>query len=195
MTVERHGEITRQTKETEVTAAVNIYGSGTAELATGVAFLDHLLDQLSRHSGMDITVRAVGDLHIDAHHTVEDVALTLGQAFDQALGDRSGISRFGDATVPMDEALASVAIDVSGRPYAALDISFASEKLGELPTQMIAHFLWSLALQAKFGLHARLLAGVNDHHRAEALFKALAVAMRRAFEPRAGGVPSTKGSL
>ncbi|MEX2236581.1 MAG: imidazoleglycerol-phosphate dehydratase HisB [Dehalococcoidia bacterium] len=189
------GNAKRETKETTVEVSLSLYGSGRAELDTGIGFLDHLLDQLARHSGMDLTVKATGDLHVDAHHTTEDIALALGQAFNDALGDRSGIARFGDALVPMDEALASVAVDLSGRPYAALDLDFAGEKLGELPTDMIRHFLWSLALEGRFAIHARLLAGLNDHHRAEALFKALAVALRRALERRDGGVPSTKGSL
>lgn len=192
---EREGSARRETRETNVSVDVNLRGSGESAIATGVGFLDHLLEQLARHSGIDLTVKGSGDLHVDAHHTVEDVALTLGQALHEALGDRSGIARFGDATVPMDEALAMVAVDLGGRPYAALELGFASEKLGDLPTQMVSHFLWSLALEGRFAIHARLLAGVNDHHKAEATFKALAVALRAALQPRGEGVPSTKGSL
>lgn len=190
------GESSRETNETRVAASVSLYGSGSSQASTGVGFLNHLLDQLARHSGMDLRVEATGDLHVDAHHSVEDIALALGQALNQALADRSGLARFGDATVPMDEALATVAIDLSGRPYAALDLPFSSEKLGDLPTQMVGHFLWSLALEGRFAIHATIKAGVNDHHKAEALFKALAVAMRRALERRGEGhIPSTKGSL
>lgn len=188
-------ESARETKETRVSVVLNLRGSGVSEVRTGVGFLDHLLDQLARHSGIDLKVEALGDLHIDAHHSVEDIALTLGEALNDALGDRAGIARFGDASVPMDEALATVAVDLSGRPYAALDLPFGSELLGELPAQMVSHFLWSLALEGRFAIHATIKAGVNDHHKAEALFKALAVALRRALEPREGGVPSTKGSL
>jgi imidazoleglycerol phosphate dehydratase HisB len=189
------GSARRKTRETSVSVQLTLTGSGQSAVKTGVGFLDHLLEQLARHSGIDLTVEGQGDLHVDAHHTVEDVALTLGQALNDALGDRSGIARFGDATVPLDEALASVAIDLSGRPYAALDLDFASDKLGDLPSQMVSHFLWSLALEGRFALHARLLAGVNDHHKVEATFKALAIALRQALEPRSGGVPSTKGAL
>jgi imidazoleglycerol-phosphate dehydratase len=189
------GSARRETRETSISVELQLRGSGQSAVATGVGFLDHLLDQLARHSGMDLAVKGSGDLHVDAHHTVEDVALTMGRALNDALGDRSGIARFGDATVPMDEALASVAVDLGGRPYAALEIGLASEKLGDLPAQMVSHFLWSLALEGRFAIHARVLAGINDHHRAEATFKALAVALRRALETRGDGVPSTKGSL
>lgn len=189
------GNAQRETRETNFSVELRLDGNGRSSIQTGVGFLDHLLDQLARHSGIDLTVSGSGDLHVDAHHTVEDVALTLGQAFNDALGDRAGISRFGDATVPMDEALASVAVDLSGRPYAALELRLASEKLGDLPAQMVGHFLWSLALEGRFAIHARVLAGVNDHHKAEATFKALAVALRRALLPHGEGVPSTKGSI
>jgi imidazoleglycerol-phosphate dehydratase len=189
------GQSGRETRETNISVSLNLQGSGESQVKTGVGFLDHLLDQVARHSGVDLSIQAAGDLHVDAHHTVEDVALVLGEALNNALGDRSGIARFGDATVPMDEALAAVAIDLGGRPYASLDLPFSSPKLGELPTQMVGHFLWSLALEGRFAVHARLLAGVNDHHKAEALFKAFAVALRRALELRGGSVPSTKGSL
>jgi imidazoleglycerol-phosphate dehydratase len=189
------GSVQRETRETSISVDMRLWGSGQSSVATGIGFLDHLLDQLTRHSGIDLTVKGSGDLHVDAHHTVEDVALTVGQALNEALGDRGAIARFGDATVPMDEALAAVAVDLGGRPYAALDLGFASEKLGDLPTQMVGHFLWSLALEGRFAVHARVLAGVNDHHKAEATFKAFAVALRRALKPRGEGVPSTKGSI
>ena len=143
-----NGSASRETKETKVSVQVSLRGQGNCQARTGIGFLDHLLDQLARHGGLDLTVEASGDLHVDAHHTTEDVALTLGQALNEALGDRSGISRFGDAAVPMDEALATVAVDLGGRPYAVLDLGFQNEKLGDLPTQMVNHFLWSLALEA-----------------------------------------------
>ena len=189
------GNAQRETRETNVSVELLLNGSGRSSIQTGVGFLDHLLDQLARHSGMDLTISGSGDLHVDAHHTVEDVALTFGQALNDALGERAGISRFGDATVPMDEALASVAIDLGGRPYASLELAFGSDKLGDLPTQMVGHFLWSLALEGRFAIHARVMAGLNDHHKAEATFKALAVALRRALQPHGEGVPSTKGSI
>jgi imidazoleglycerol-phosphate dehydratase len=195
----RTASVRRQTAETTVAASVNLDGTGAYDVHTGIGMFDHLIEQLSRHSLIDITVTVESsDLDRDSHHMVEDVGITLGQALSQALGDRAGISRMADATVPMDECLAFVAIDVSGRPYVVLDIEFKGERIGELPTEMIEHFLWSLAQHAGLTLHVRLLAGRNDHHRAEAIFKALARTLSSAvaLDPRrAGAIPSTKGTL
>jgi imidazoleglycerol-phosphate dehydratase len=190
--------VQRTTRETSVEVAIDVDGSGTSDISTGIGFLDHMLESLARHGRLDLTVRATGDLHIDAHHTVEDVGIVLGQALNQALGTRAGIRRFADATVPLDEALAHVALDLSGRPYAVLDLPFGGPMLGTLPTELVAHFLQSLAHEARMTLHARVLAGDNDHHRAEAVFKALARALESAtrLDPRlGGGIPSTKGTL
>jgi imidazoleglycerol-phosphate dehydratase len=195
----RVGRVRRATHETTVEAAVALDGTGAADVATGLGMLDHLIEQIARHAQIDITISVpASDLDRDAHHLVEDVGICLGQALSQALGDRAGIVRMADATVPMDEALALVALDVSGRPYVVADIGFAGERIGQLPTEMIEHFLWSLAQHAGLTLHVRLLAGRNDHHRAEAIFKALARALGAAvrLDPRLEGViPSTKGVL
>lgn len=196
--MERQGKEERETKETRVSVEVNLDGSGKARIATGVGMLDHLLEQIARHGLMDITIAATGDLQIDPHHTAEDVAICLGRALKKALGRREGIVRFGHAVVPLDEALALVAVDLSGRGYAALDLSWTGAKVGELPTELIGHMLWSIATESKMTLHARILAGASDHHKAEAVFKALARALGTAvrLDPRLGSdVPSTKGSL
>jgi len=196
--VERRGKEERETKETRVSVEVNLDGSGKARIATGVGMLDHLLEQIARHGLIDITIAATGDLQIDPHHTAEDVAICLGRALKKALGRREGIVRFGHAVVPLDEALALVAVDLSGRGYAALDLSWTGAKVGELPTELIGHMLWSIATESKMTLHARILAGASDHHKAEAVFKALARALGTAvrLDPRLGSdVPSTKGSL
>jgi imidazoleglycerol-phosphate dehydratase len=196
--VERQGKEERETKETRVSVEVNLDGSGQAKIATGVGMLDHLLEQIARHGLIDITIAATGDLQIDPHHTAEDVAICLGRALKKALGRREGIVRFGHAVVPLDEALALVAVDLSGRGYAALDLSWTGAKVGELPTELIGHMLWSIATESKMTLHARILAGASDHHKAEAVFKALARALGTAvrLDPRLGSdVPSTKGSL
>lgn len=195
----RTGHVRRETNETVIEAAVNLDGSGACDARTGIGMLDHLIEQVARHAGIDITLIAHrSDLERDAHHLVEDAGIALGQALARALGERAGIVRMADATVPMDEALALVALDLSGRPYAALDLAFAGERIGGLPTEMIEHFLWSFAQHAGLTLHVRLLAGRNDHHRAEAVFKALARALGAAtrVDARLGGaVPSTKGVL
>ena len=195
----RTGEIYRRTNETTIEARVNLDGSGAASVATGIGMLDHLIEQIARHAIIDITVQTIeSDLDRDSHHLVEDVGIALGQALSNALGDRAGIRRMADATVPMDESLAFVALDISGRPYVVLDIAFAGERIGQLPTEMIEHFLWSFAQHAGLTLHVRLLAGRNDHHRAEAIFKALARALSSAVERdprRAGVIPSTKGTI
>lgn len=188
----------RETAETKVRLQINLDGAGDAAVRTGVGMLDHLLMLLARHSRFDLTLEATGDLEVDAHHLVEDVGLTLGRALSAALGERRGIVRMGHALVPMDEALAMVVIDIGGRGYSVLDLSFSGERIGELPTQLVSHFLRSLAAEARLNLHARLLAGEDDHHRAEALFKALARALDQAtrVDERLGGqVPSTKGVI
>lgn len=192
----RRVTLTRATRETTVTVSLDLDGTGLAAVATGVGFYDHLLGSLAHHGLFDLEVRASGDPEIDEHHTVEDVALVLGSAFAEALGDRAGIARFGDARVPMDEALASAVIDVGGRPYAVVDLPFRGERVGELPLQLVEHALEAFARTAGATLH---LAGTgrNDHHLAEAAFKALGRALRVACEPdpRRVGVASTKGAL
>jgi len=187
----------RRTAETEAAIFLRLDGHGEARVATGIGFLDHLLHHLAVHGLFDLEVQARGDLHIDPHHTVEDVAIVLGQALDEALGDRRGITRMGHAWVPMDEALAFVAVDLSGRPYAVLDLPFSGPSIGAMPTSLIPHFLETLAVHARMNLHARLLYGRDDHHRAEALFKALGRALDMAvrLDPRRHDVPSTKGTL
>ena len=194
----RNAQIRRETRESWVEVTLNLDGAGQAQIATGIGFLDHMLDSLSRHARFDLTVKAEGDLHVDQHHTAEDVGITLGQALDRALGDRRGIRRFGDATVPLDEALSQVAVDLGGRGWANIDLPFRGEMIGGLSSEMIPHLLQSFAMEGRFSLHVRLLAGENDHHRAEATFKALARALDDATrpDPRLGGaVPSTKGVL
>ncbi len=196
MSEARTGERVRQTKETRIVVSVDLDGSGVATVATGVGFYDHLLSSLAHHSLIDIEINAVGDIEIDDHHTVEDVALALGGAISDALGDRSGITRFGAARVPMDESLAQCALDLSGRPYAVIDLPFRADRVGELSTQMVEHALYSLAQASGTTLHLDGT-GRNDHHLAEAAFKALARALRMAVtpDPRRSGVASTKGSL
>jgi imidazoleglycerol-phosphate dehydratase len=196
MTESRRAERVRETRETRIAVSVDLDGSGTARIATGVGFYDHLLTSLAHHSLIDIEITAAGDLEVDEHHTVEDVALTLGAAIAEALGDRAGITRFGAARVPMDEALAQCALDLSGRPFAVIDLPFRGERVGALSTQLVEHVLASFAQAAGATLHLDAT-GRNDHHLAEAAFKALARALRMAVapDPRRAGVPSTKGSL
>lgn len=186
----------RSTRETDVTVRVALDGTGEASISTGVGFYDHLLSSLAHHSLIDLTVDATGDLEVDDHHTVEDVALVLGAAVAAALGDRAGIRRFGDATVAMDEAIATAVIDLGGRPYAVIDLPFRAERVGALSTQLVEHALEAFARTAGATLHVRG-SGRNDHHLGEAAFKALALALRAACEvdPRRTGVASTKGSL
>ena len=194
----RTARVHRQTRESRVEVLLNLDGSGRSDVATGIGFLDHMLDSMARHARFDLTLKADGDLHVDQHHTAEDVGITLGQALDQALGERRGIRRFGDAAVPLDEALSHVAVDLGGRPYAAIDLPFRGPMIGGLSSEMIPHLLQSFALDGRFALHVRLLAGDNDHHRAEATFKALARALDDATrpDPRLGNeVPSTKGVI
>jgi imidazoleglycerol-phosphate dehydratase len=190
--------IHRQTGETDITLSLNLDGAGQHDIATGVGFLDHLLTHVAVHGLFDLTVKAAGDLHIDAHHTIEDTALVLGQAFAEALGDKKGIVRMAWAYVPMDEALAFVAVDLSGRPYAVVEAAWHGPAIGQFPTSLVAHFVESFAVTAKANVHTRILYGRDDHHQAEALFKALGRALDAAtqIDPRrAKRVPSTKGTL
>ncbi len=194
----RTATVVRQTDETEVRIALALDGHGEHHIATGLPFLDHMLRHLAVHGLFDLTVEAEGDLVIDPHHTVEDVALTLGMAFDRALGDRRGIVRMGHAYAPMDETLAFVAVDLSGRPYAVVQATWHTPSVGGIPNSLWPHFLESLAVTARANLHARVLYGRDDHHQAEALFKALARALdvATALDPRRGErLPSTKGVL
>ena len=189
--------VARRTAETDIAVTLNLDGSGAADIRSGIGFLDHLLASFAQHGLFDLAVRASGDLDIDEHHTVEDAALVLGAAFAAALGERAGIVRFGQASVPMDEAIATVVVDVGGRPYAAMDLPFRGERVGALPTQLVEHALEAFARTSGTTLHVSGT-GRNDHHLAEATFKALARALRGAvaLDPRReGGVPSTKGSL
>jgi len=194
----RTAEISRQTNETQIEIKLDLDGTGNHEISTGVGFLDHMLAHLAVHGLFDLTVKATGDLHIDVHHTVEDVALALGQAFDKALGDRKGIVRMGECFAPMDETLAHVAIDLSGRPYAVIQAEWHTPYVGNIPTTLFPHFFESFAVTSRCNLHARVLYGRDDHHQAEALFKAWARALNAASrfdERRAGNIPSTKGTL
>jgi imidazoleglycerol-phosphate dehydratase len=193
---QRRSEARRETRETQITVRLDLDGSGQASIATGIGFYDHLLTSLAHHALFDLSIEAEGDLHIDEHHSVEDIALTLGEAVSRALGDRAGIERFGEASVPMDESLATCVLDLSGRPYAVLDLPFRGERIGALSTQLVEHALESFARTAGATLHLRA-SGRNDHHMAEASFKALARALRRAvaIDPRRIGVASTKGTL
>jgi imidazoleglycerol-phosphate dehydratase len=192
----RRVTIARTTAETEITVTLGLDGAGHTGIDTGIGFYDHLLGSLAHHGLFDLAIHADGDLQVDEHHTVEDVALVLGSAFAEALGDRAGIRRFGEASVPMDESLATAVIDVGGRPYAVVDLPFHGERVGGLPLQLVEHALEAFARTAGATLHVRGT-GRNDHHLAEAAFKALARALREACEtdPRRDGVPSTKGSL
>ena len=194
----RTAALTRTTSETAITLRLALDGTGRAEVATGIGFLDHMLTAFARHALFDLSVQATGDLHIDMHHTTEDVGIVLGQALAQAVGDKRGIRRFGHAVVPMDEALAECAVDLSGRPYLAWDVAFARDKVGEMDTELFEEFFRALTMNALMTLHLTRRAGTNQHHIAEACFKAAARALRQATEadPRAAGaIPSTKGSL
>jgi imidazoleglycerol-phosphate dehydratase len=194
----REGKITRSTKETEVAVAVKLDGSGRAEIATGIGFLDHMLDLLARHARIDLAVKAKGDLHIDQHHTTEDVGIVLGQALKQALGDMRGITRYADVHVPMDETLTRVAIDISGRPVLVFRVEFPRDKIGEFDVDLVREFFQAFATNAGVTLHVETLYGDNSHHVAESCFKGLARALRAAvaLDPAAKNeIPSTKGSL
>jgi imidazoleglycerol-phosphate dehydratase len=193
----RTAEVQRKTRETAVAVALRLDGSGRGEIATGVPFLDHMLDSFARHGFFDLRVTATGDLHIDDHHTVEDVGIVLGRAFRQALGDRSGIRRFGNATVPLDEALCTAVVDISGRAYLAYNIEIREERVGNFQTILVHDFMKAFTDETGMNLHLNLHAGRNPHHIVEATFKALARAMDQAtaVEPRLSGVLSTKGTL
>ena len=194
----RTAALTRTTSETAITVRLDLDGTGTAQVATGVGFLDHMLTALARHALFDLEVDAKGDLHIDDHHTTEDVGIVIGAAILQALGDKRGIRRFGHAVVPMDEALVEAAIDLSGRPYLAWSVAFQRDTIGTMDTELFEEFFRALAMNALMALHLTQKAGTNAHHVAEACFKATARALRAATEPdprAAGAIPSTKGSL
>jgi imidazoleglycerol-phosphate dehydratase len=194
----RKASVKRKTKETDVEVAVDLDGEGRASVATGIGFLDHMLDLLARHSRVDIEVKAKGDLHIDQHHTTEDVGIALGQALRQALGDMKGITRYADVHVPMDEALTRVALDISGRPFLVFEVAFVRAKIGSFDTALVQEWFQAFAVNAAVTLHVTTLYGSNDHHIAESCFKGLARALRAALaiDPRAANeVPSTKGTL
>jgi imidazoleglycerol-phosphate dehydratase len=194
----RRASIDRATTETTITVEIDLDGTGRADVATGIGFFDHMLDQLARHSLMDLRVRAAGDLHIDAHHTTEDTGIAIGQALTRALGDKRGIARYGHAYLPMDEALVRVALDLSGRPFLVWNVTFSTDRLGQFDTQLVREFFQAIAQHGGITLHVDMIHGANDHHIAEACFKGLAQALRRAIEidPRkAGQIPSTKGTL
>jgi imidazoleglycerol-phosphate dehydratase len=194
----RKASIKRKTKETDISVTLDLDGSGKSEIATGIGFLDHMLEQLSRHGLIDLSVKAKGDLHIDQHHTTEDVGIVIGQALKEALGTRAGITRYADVHLPMDEALTRAAIDVSGRPYLVWKVAFTRSKVGEFDTELFREFFVALAQNAGITLHVETLYGTNNHHIAETCFKAVARALRAAIaiDARQGGrVPSTKGSL
>lgn len=194
----RHASVMRATEETQIEVKLTIEGRGRAKVESGVAFLDHMLEQIAVHGLFDLELAARGDLEIDDHHTVEDCALLLGRAFDEALEERAGLVRVGSAWVPMDEALAFVAVDFSGRPYCVVDLDWAEERVADLPASLLTHFLESFAVTARTNLHARLAYGRNGHHQAEALFKALARALdmaTRIDDRREESVPSSKGTV
>jgi imidazoleglycerol-phosphate dehydratase len=193
----RTASITRKTNETNIRIELDLDGSGQHNISTGVGFLDHMLTHIAVHGLFDLTVKASGDLHIDVHHTIEDVALVLGSAFDQALGDRKGIVRMGSLYAPMDETLVFVALDLSGRPYSVIEAEWGPSPVGQIPTSLFPHFFESFAVNARCNLHARVLYGRDDHHKAEALFKALARALDAAtrIDERRKNVASTKGTL
>ena len=196
-TADRTAKLSRHTKETKVELSLNLDGKGAASVHTGVGFFDHMLDLLSRHSLIDLDVTAEGDLQVDAHHTVEDVGIVLGQALEKALGDKRGIHRYGWAIVPMDESLAQVAVDLSGRPAFVFNVAFTGAAIGGFPTELVEEFFKALATSARMNLHVAVPYGTNNHHIAEAVFKATARALRQATsrDPRSDDIPSTKGSL
>ena len=197
-TLMRNASLSRKTRETDIKVEVTLDGSGKSEISTGVGFFDHMLDQIARHSLIDLTIQAKGDLHIDFHHTVEDVGIALGQAIRQALGDMKGITRYADVHLPMDETLTRVAMDISGRAFLVFRTEFHTPKIGEFDTQLVREFFQAFAMNAGLTLHVETLYGVNDHHISESCFKGLARALRIAVsidERQSGRVPSTKGTL
>ena len=194
----RAGSVSRRTAETDVTVSLTLDGTGKAEIATGVGFLDHMLELFARHALIDLTVSVTGDLHVDQHHTTEDAGIALGQALAQALGDKKGIARYADVHLPMDETLSRIALDISGRPFLVFRTSFPTEKIGAFDTELVREFFQAFAMNAGITLHVETLYGENSHHVAESCFKGLARALRQAtaLDPREGGrVPSTKGTL
>ena len=194
----RNASLSRKTRETDIEVEVTLDGSGKSEISTGVGFFDHMLDQIARHSLIDLTIQAKGDLHIDFHHTVEDVGIALGQAIRQALGDMKGITRYADVHLPMDETLTRVAMDISGRAFLVFRTEFHTPKIGEFDTQLVREFFQAFAMNAGLTLHVETLYGINDHHISESCFKGLARALRIAVsidERQSGRVPSTKGTL
>jgi imidazoleglycerol-phosphate dehydratase len=194
----RTASITRRTAETDIAVEVNLDGTGVYDMATGVGFFDHMLDQLARHSLIDIKVRATGDLHIDDHHTVEDVGIALGQALAKALGDKAGIRRYGACHLAMDDALVRAALDLSGRPFLVWNVAVPTQKIGAFDTELVREFFTAFAMNGGVTLNVALLDGINSHHIVEAAFKAVARALREAVEPdprRPGAIPSTKGAL
>ncbi|MFM2391037.1 MAG: hypothetical protein RLZZ437_2592 [Pseudomonadota bacterium] len=193
----RNATITRKTNETEISVSVNLDGTGIHANKTGVGFFDHMLDQLARHALIDMDLRATGDLHIDDHHTVEDVGIAIGQALTKALGDKRGIRRYGECALPMDDAQVRCALDLSGRPYLVWNVAFPTAKIGTFDTELVREFFQALATHGGITLHVDMVHGINSHHIAEACFKAVARALRMAVEadPRSSGIPSTKGTL
>jgi len=191
----RRARVERKTKETDIVAEMVLDGQGAYDIDTGVGFLDHMLSHLAKHSGIDLTVKAKGDLEVDAHHTVEDVGICLGNCLGNALGDRKGIARYGSSSVPMEDALANVALDLSGRPFCAYKAEYRTEKIGDFDVECIEEFLRSFANAAKLNLHVNVPYGTNSHHIAEAIFKALGQAVRQAVRIVSTDIPSTKGTL
>ena len=191
----RRAEIERETSEVAIRGHLELDGSGTSDIKTGLGFLDHMLATLAKHGRFDLALTATGDTRVDDHHSVEDCAIVLGRAFDEALGDRKGIGRFGYAYAPLDESLSRAVVDLSGRPWPEISIGFARETIGEVATENLVHFLRSFAIEGRMALHIDLIRGDNDHHKAESAFKALAVALRSAVAADGDGVPSTKGTL
>jgi len=193
----RRGRVERKTRETDIRLGLDLDGSGRATVATGIGFFDHMLTALAKHGHFDLDIRCQGDLHVDAHHSVEDVGIAFGQALREALGDKRGIVRFGHAYVPLDEALSRCVIDLSGRPWLHFGVEFKARQIGTMPTELFEDFFWALVDHGRFNLHLDVLRGRNSHHIAETLFKATARALQMAVarDPRVVGVPSTKGSL
>lgn len=191
----RTANLNRTTSETEITGRIDLDGDGIARVDTGLGFLDHMLSALTKHAGFDLVLDATGDTEIDDHHTVEDCAIVLGRGIAEALGDRSGIRRFGYAYAPLDESLVRTVVDLAGRPWPEIHVVFDRERIGDVATENLIHFFRSFAIEARMALHVDLIRGDNDHHRAEAAFKSCALALREAVERTGGGVPSTKGTL
>ena len=191
----RRAEINRETTEVTIAGYLDLDGTGTSEVKTGLGFLDHMLATLARHGGFDLGLVASGDTDVDDHHTVEDCAIVLGRALDEALGDRTGIARFGHCYAPLDESLSRAVVDLSGRPWPEISIGFTRETIGDVATENVIHFLRSFAIEGRMALHVDLIRGENDHHKAESAFKAMAIALRSAVSQSGSGIPSTKGTL